>query len=69
MTFMILKKILGIIRIKGGLGMGGVIKGMLIVLMILYIISPIDFVPGPIDDILVLLLGIASQKGISAVED
>mgnify|MGYP003207205901 CR=1 FL=1 len=49
--------------------MSGVIKGMLIILMILYIISPIDFVPGPIDDILVLLLGIASQKGVSAVED
>ena len=37
-------------------------KGMLIVLVFLYIISPIDFCPGsPIDDIIVLLLGIAAN--------
>lgn len=42
--------------------MEGVMRGMLIVLVILYIVSPIDLCPGPIDDILVLLLGIAAQK-------
>ena len=42
--------------------MEGVIKGMLVVLVILYIVSPIDLCAGPIDDILVLLLGIAAQK-------
>lgn len=46
--------------------MDGVMKGMLIVLVILYVISPVDFVPGPVDDILVVLLGIAAQKRIAA---
>ena len=46
--------------------MDGVLKGMLIVLVIVYVISPVDFVPGPIDDILVVLLGLAAQKRIAA---
>ncbi len=47
---------------KGGNAMEGVMRGMLLVLVILYIVSPVDLCPGPIDDILVLLLGIAAQK-------
>lgn len=31
-------------------------------LLILYIVSPVDAVPGPIDDIIVLLIGIAARK-------
>lgn len=46
--------------------MDGVLKGMLIVLVILYVISPADLAPGPVDDILVVLLGIAAQKRIAA---
>lgn len=46
--------------------MNGVTKGMLIVLAILYVISPIDALPGPIDDIIVVLLSIAAQKKITA---
>ena len=42
--------------------MNDVGKGMLIILVILYIVSPIDFAPGPIDDIIVLLIGIAAAK-------
>ena len=49
---------------EGGSAMEGVMRGMLIVLVILYIVSPVDLCPGPIDDILVLLLGIAAQKNI-----
>lgn len=44
--------------------MNDVMKGMLIILVIIYVISPIDFVPGPVDDIIVILLGIACQKKI-----
>lgn len=33
-------------------------------LLILYIISPIDAVPGPIDDIIVILIGLAARKKI-----
>lgn len=46
--------------------MDSVMKGMLIVLVILYVVSPVDFVSGPVDDILVVLLGIAAQKRIAA---
>ena len=48
--------------------MSGVAKGMIIVLMILYIVSPVDACPGPIDDIIVLLIGLASTKRLEAKE-
>ena len=47
--------------------MNGIVKGMLIALIIVYMVSPIDVMPGsPIDDVIVLLLGLASQKRITA---
>ena len=41
--------------------MNDVLKGMLFVLIVLYVISP-DVLPGPIDDIIVAVGGIAIQK-------
>lgn len=49
--------------------MSDVGKGMILILMILYIVSPIDVCPGPIDDLLVLLIGLAARKGMNAIED
>lgn len=49
--------------------MSDVMKGMILVLMILYIVSPIDACPGPIDDMIVLFIGIAARKGISNAEE
>lgn len=49
--------------------MNGVMKGMILVLMILYIVSPIDASPGPVDDIIVLLIGLAATKGRKTLED
>lgn len=49
--------------------MNGLSKGMIIVLMILYIVSPIDACPGPIDDIIVLLMGIAASKRKNIIEE
>ena len=46
--------------------MNGVAKGMLIVLTILYLVSPIDLCPGPVDDFIILLVSLAAQKGIGA---
>ena len=46
--------------------MNGVAKGMLLVLVFLYIVSPVDLCPGPIDDLIVLMLGIAAQKMIGS---
>ena len=46
--------------------MNEVIKGMILVLMILYIVSPIDACPGPIDDLIVLFIGLAARKQIAS---
>lgn len=48
--------------------MNGVMKGMILVLMIMYIVSPLDACPGPLDDFIVLLIGIAARKGLEIVE-
>ena len=42
--------------------MNDTMKGMLIVLVVLYVISPIDLCPGPVDDLIVVLLGVATNK-------
>ena len=49
--------------------MNDVVKGMLLILVILYIVSPIDACPGPVDDLIVALIGFAARKGISATEE
>lgn len=49
--------------------MNGAMKGMLFILMLLYVISPVDICPGPIDDLIVIMIYLASNKGIEAVED
>ena len=48
--------------------MSGVAKGMLLVLVILYALSPIDACPGPIDDIIVIALGLAAQAKLGDTE-
>lgn len=42
------------------------LKTLVIVVVILYIVSPIDACPGPVDDIIVAVLGIAARKRLSA---
>lgn len=49
--------------------MNDVMKGMILVLMILYIVSPLDACPGSLDDFIVLLIGIAARKGLEVVEE
>lgn len=44
-------------------------KGMILVLMILYIVSPIDACPGPLDDLVILIIGLAARKGMNVIED
>ena len=42
-------------------------KKILLALLILYVISPVDFLPGPIDDIILTIAYLISQKkGIAA---
>ncbi|MDE6435164.1 MAG: hypothetical protein K2L07_13150 [Lachnospiraceae bacterium] len=44
--------------------MSNILKGIILVVMIIYIVSPIDACPGPIDDLIVLFIGMAARKGI-----
>lgn len=39
----------------------------LLAVVLLYIVSPIDFVPGPIDDAVVALLGVAGSIGAKKI--
>jgi uncharacterized membrane protein YkvA (DUF1232 family) len=48
--------------------MNGIAKGMIIVLVILYVVSPVDLAPGPIDDLIVMLLGVAAMSGKKRLE-
>ncbi len=45
--------------------MNGLMKGLVIMAILMYIVSPIDAAPGPIDDIIVLMLGLATRKQIA----
>lgn len=38
--------------------MDGVMKGMLLILLIIYVLSPVDLCPGPVDDIILILCAI-----------
>ena len=48
--------------------MSDIAKVMMIVLIFLYIVSPLDLCPGPVDDLIVLMVGIAAQKRIGKGE-
>lgn len=48
--------------------MSDVAKGMILVLMILYLLSPIDACPGLIDDLIVLVIGMAARRRIGEDE-
>lgn len=44
--------------------MADFMKGVLVTLMIiLYIVSPVDFFPGPVDDFILLILAIVGSVG------
>ena len=36
--------------------MNGFWKGFIVAMLIVYVISPVDFLPGPVDDILLMFL-------------
>ena len=44
--------------------MHDVMKGMLVALLFLYVVSPINLCPGPVDDLIVILLGAAKCKSL-----
>lgn len=42
--------------------MNDLVKGLVLMAILFYIFSPVDVAPGPIDDIIVLLMGLALRK-------
>lgn len=48
--------------------MNDIMKGMLVVLLVVYIISPVDLCPGPIDDIILLLCAVGGRAVTSTEE-
>ncbi len=51
---------------KEGIQMDGKFKFLLLVALILYVVSPVDLVPGPIDDIILCLAYVITRRRISA---
>ena len=49
--------------------MSGVLKGMLVILLIIYIVSPLDLCPGPVDDLILLLCAIGGSALNSTYDD
>ncbi len=50
------------------MSMNTYMKWILFTLLIVYVVSPVDFVPGPIDDILAIFLLLAANKRSPAIE-
>ena len=48
--------------------MDGFTKVIMFVLLVAYVVSPVDCCPGPIDDILAIMLYVAANKS-NAVKD
>lgn len=40
----------------------GFLKGILFALLVVYVISPLDLAPGPVDDLLLILLSAAANS-------
>lgn len=49
---------------SGGVIMSDIKRLFIIGAILLYIVSPVDLMPGPLDDIIVTLIGIAARKKI-----
>lgn len=55
---------------KGGADMNSsLMKSLIIAAVIAYIVSPVDLAPGPVDDLIVLLLGVAARKKLISSDD
>lgn len=47
--------------------MNNAIKGIILMAIIVYALSPIDLAPGPIDDLIVIAVGLAGQKALASI--
>ena len=54
---------------SGGANLENALKTALLILVVLYILSPVDLVPGPIDDLIISVLYIAANTGINRINN
>ena len=47
--------------------MKNILKGMIIAFLIMYIVSPVDACPGPIDDLILLLIWLGSEGAVEEI--
>ena len=52
------------VKIYFGSKGGAEMRTLILIFMIVYILSPVDAYPGPIDDIVVLIIGMALRKAL-----
>ena len=41
------------------------VKALVLVAVIVYILSPIDGLPGPVDDLIIAVMGVAASRRLS----
>ena len=49
--------------------MNQIMKILLVIFMVVYVVSPVDAMPGPVDDLILLLLSIGVQREIKLQEN
>jgi uncharacterized membrane protein YkvA (DUF1232 family) len=65
-VLMLLKKLGGGTSIEKEIKMNKFMKLALLVAIGAYVISPADAIPGPVDDLIIMLLGLAANKKLNA---
>ena len=65
-VLMLLKKIGSGTRLEKEIKMNKFMKLALLVAIGAYVISPADAIPGPVDDLIIMLLGLAANKKLNA---
>ena len=48
--------------------MNGFWKGFIVAMLIVYVISPVDLIPGPVDDIVLVFLSYVASRRKNLVE-
>lgn len=61
-------EVIRVIENGGAFMKSGHLKSVILILVIVYVISPIDVCPGPVDDLIVLLMGLAAQKKMNVID-
>lgn len=65
-VLLLLKKLASGTRLEKEIKMSKLMKLAMLVAIGAYVISPADAIPGPVDDLIIMLLGLAANKKLNA---